>query len=230
MEKAMRDRVKDFARIDTPEVCFRISFPVIIYQTSDAPQISLGEVEVGSDADYQPDDDCPRFVGSGDDIDAIRARRLVELQKNASQQGKFAAMGHGTYTEITEPEFLDTVTKSPRVIVHFYHDEFARCKAVDKNLLLIAPLVMGCRFVTINSNKCPFFVSKLNIKVLPTIVYFIGGKTVHRLVGFGELGGIDDFTLTSFIENLRTHEMLKDSDESKWKNYITSDCDSDDSV
>ena len=122
-----------------------------VFQTHDAPQISLGSVEEGSIAGDCSDDDCPRFVGSSDDIDAIRARRLAELQKSASQQGKYASMGHGTYTEITESEFLDAVTKSPRTIVHFYHDEFVRCKAVDKNLSLIAPLIMGCRFVKINS-------------------------------------------------------------------------------
>ena len=206
-------------------------FPLHL-QTRDVPQVSFGSVDEHYDEDGQYEDEGPRFIGSGDDIDAIRARRLIELQKNASQQNKYAAMGHGTYTEITEPEFLDTVTKSPRAIVHFYHDEFARCKAVDKNLGLVAPLVMGCRFVKINANKCPFFVSKLSIKVLPTIVYFVEGKTVHRLVGFAELGGIDDFALKSFIENLRTHKMLKGSDESKWKTLISdkdSDYDSDSS-
>jgi thioredoxin-like negative regulator of GroEL len=147
---------------------------------------------------------------------------MAQLQNTVSQQSKFLAMGHGVYTEITEPEFLQAVTKSPRVVVHFYHDEFARCKAVDKNLSLIAPLILGCRFLKINANKCPFFVSKLNIKILPTIVYFIQGKSVHRLVGFTELGGIDDFAIKSFIENLRTHKMLQNSDESKWKQYFYS--------
>ncbi len=194
-------------------------------QTTDAPQVSFGATcECSDDGDHS-EDDGPRFAGSADDIDVIRARRLMELQKTATQQNKFTAMGHGTYTEITEPEFLEAVTKSPRAIVHFYHDEFARCKAVDKNLALIAPLVLGCRFVKINANKCPFFVTKLQIKVLPTIVYFVEGKTVHRLVGFSELGGIDDFSLKSFIDNLRTHKMLKGSDESKWKSLTSNkDC------
>jgi len=193
------------------------------YQTNDAPQISLNSVNEDSDVDHDSDEDCVRFPGSGDDIDAIRARRMAELQKSANQLGKFAGMGHGTYTEISEPEFLNSVTKSPRVLVHFYHDEFARCKAVDKNLAIVAPLVMGCRFLKINSTKCPFFVSKLGIKVLPTLVYFIAGKSVHRVVGFTELGGVDDFSVSALIDNLRMHKMLKDSDESKWKNLTNGD-------
>ncbi len=224
----MKDRVKSFARIDTPEVCCMHICTYNIYQNNEVPQISLNSVNEHSDADHDSDEDCVRFPGSGDDIDAIRARRLAELQKSVSQQGKFAGMGHGTYTEISEPEFLNSVTKSPRVVVHFYHDEFARCKAVDKNLAIVAPLIMGCRFLKINSTKCPFFVSKLGIKVLPTLIYFIMGKTVHRVVGFTELGGVDDFSIPSFIENLRMHKMLKDSDESKWK-HLTSDDYSEDS-
>ena len=39
----------------------------------------------------------------------------------------------------------------------------------------------------------PFFTVKLNIKMLPCIVCFIHGVSVHRIVGFDGLGGLDDF-------------------------------------
>ena len=39
----------------------------------------------------------------------------------------------------------------------------------------------------------PFFTVKLNIKMLPCIVCFVNGVSVHRIVGFDGLGGLDDF-------------------------------------
>lgn len=35
-------------------------------------------------------------------------------------------------SEIVEDEFLAEVTKSKQVVLHFYHDEFERCKVFDK--------------------------------------------------------------------------------------------------
>ena len=49
------------------------------------------------------------------------------------------------------------------------------------------------KFVRIDAEKCPFFVSKLNIQMLPTIICFCDGIAVDRICGFDELGGTDDF-------------------------------------
>jgi thioredoxin-like negative regulator of GroEL len=139
------------------------------------------------------------------------------MKKSASLINKFQGMGHGQYTEITESEFLGSVLKSPRVVVHFYHQEFARCKAVDAKMIQIAPVIMGCRLLKIDATKCPFFISKLEIKILPTIVYFINGKTVHRITGFSEFGGNEDFKVSELLKSLQKHKMLRDSDENSWR-------------
>ena len=36
--------------------------------------------------------------------------------------------GHGTLTEVDEKEFLPEVTTTHRVVAHFYHQEFERCR------------------------------------------------------------------------------------------------------
>jgi hypothetical protein len=41
----------------------------------------------------------------------------------------------------------------------------------------------------INADKAPFFVQKLNIKTLPTVVLFVDGIAVRHIVGFADLGG-----------------------------------------
>ena len=101
--------------------------------------------------------------------------------------------GHGQYEEITELEFLPTVTKSAFVICHFYHKDFERCKIIDMHLSAICRTHTEAKFVKIDAEKCPFFVSKLQVQCLPTIVLFIDGIAVDRIVGFEELGGKDEF-------------------------------------
>ncbi len=52
---------------------------------------------------------------------------------------------------------------------------------------------VATKFVKLNAEKAPFFVEKLAVKVLPTIVLFKDGIALDRIVGFEEFGGSDDF-------------------------------------
>jgi thiol-disulfide isomerase/thioredoxin len=120
------------------------------------------------------------------------------------------AKGHGTYDLITQSEFLPIVTSSdhPHCIIHFFHDDFERCKIVDKHLALLAPQYLPVKFARIDAKKTPFFVDKLKISVLPTIVLFKDGKVVDRIVGFEELGGKDDFSTKEFELRLRASGIM----------------------
>ena len=203
MEQAMKDRLAHIARVDTPDAA--------------PPQL-----DISGPQDMGPGEvESPKSDGSGeDDLEVIRARRLAELRRRTEVEGKFQGLGHGVYTEIVESEFLDSVIKSPRAVVHFYHNDFERCKAVDKNLRQVAPSLIGIRFLRINAEKCPFFVDKLKIRVLPTILYFVDGKTVHTVTGFGEFGGTDDFAVPEFIKSLKTNNMLVDSRPSAYQHWL----------
>ena len=152
-----------------------------------------------------------------DDIDEEEARimgemygskieELRELEKKQSPQG---LKGYGDYTEITEQDFLPKVTKNQQVVCHFYHAEFERCKIVDKHLRLIAHEHPETLFITLNADKAPFFVGKLAIKVLPTLVCFFDGKAIDRIVGFEDLGSRDDFPTISLIRRLVKAQIIK---------------------
>ncbi len=202
----MNDRISNFARIDTPDT------------TEQPPQVDLKGSSVG---DSHVEEACKSDVDDAeDDLDVIRARRLAELKRLSELEGKLRGLGHGEYTEITENEFLEAVIKSPRAVVHFFHRDFARCKSVDKNLAVVAPAIIGTRFLKINAEKCPFFIEKLSIKVLPTLLYFIDGKTVHRVTGFSEFGGNEDFYISEFVKSLNKHGMLKDSRKSAYDRWL----------
>ena len=62
-------------------------------------------------------------------------KRLKELKKQHEEKQINLAKGHGQYREITQDEFLKEVTSSKYVIVHFYHNDFEKCKITEKTNL-----------------------------------------------------------------------------------------------
>ena len=55
------------------------------------------------------------------------------------------------------------------------------------HLELIAPLHIECKFLQIDAEKTPFFVQKLSVRTLPTLVIFKDGVVQDRLTGFQEM-------------------------------------------
>ncbi len=115
----------------------------------------------------------------------IRQSRLAELRQLQSQRAEHLSLGHGQYRTITQDEFLPECTgKSKYVAVHFFHQEFERCKIMDFHLKSIAEEFVECKFVRMDAEKAPFFVAKMKVKTLPTLFVFAEGKEVGRLTGF----------------------------------------------
>mmetsp|Transcript_4777 Transcript_4777/g.5915 ORF Transcript_4777/g.5915 Transcript_4777/m.5915 type:complete len:298 (-) Transcript_4777:81-974(-) len=140
--------------------------------------------ESDTDSDFSDDDDA---------LAKIRNKRISELKLKSKLNDEWLKRGHGKYQEIVQDEFLSNVTESKHVICHFWHKDFQRCKIMDKHLEALARKHMCAKFVHINAEKCPFFVQKLAIRMLPTVVMFIDGVAKDRVVGFEELGSTDEF-------------------------------------
>lgn len=137
--------------------------------------------------DSEDDDDDDEWLNGDDDaeLEAIRQRRLHEMRAMQAKTAQQRALGHGEVRTITQDEFLPECTGSSEwVAVHFFHSEFERCKIMDHHLQLIAPTQLNCKFLRMDADKAPFFVQKLNIKTLPTLMVFREGKAVDRLMGF----------------------------------------------
>lgn len=69
----------------------------------------------------------------------------------------------GQFDEITEQQFLPTVTNRQLCVVHFYHRDFERCKIMDMHLSKIAVNHGETKFVKLDAEKAPFFIKKLGI-------------------------------------------------------------------
>ncbi|KAJ4849454.1 Thioredoxin domain-containing protein plp3b [Turnera subulata] len=128
------------------------------------------------------------------ELEKLHADRIAALKKEAEKREALKRQGHGEYREITEGDFLGEVTGSEKVICHFYHKEFYRCKIVDKHLKALASRHVETKFLKLDAENAPFFVAKLGIKTLPCVILFRKGIAVDRLVGFQDLGGKDDFS------------------------------------
>lgn len=135
-----------------------------------------------------------------DDLEAIRERRLKQMQKLQTQKQEYKNLGHGTYDTITsEKEFFEISKKSDRVVCSFYIDTSFRCKIVDKHLAQLCLKHFEARFIRLNAEKAPFLTERLKIKVMPTILMVKDTNVIDRIVGFDDLGNSDNFP-TSVLE------------------------------
>lgn len=133
------------------------------------------------------------------ELEKLHAERLAQLQREAEKRVKMQQKGHGEYEEIEEGAFLEVVTGTPCVVAHFFHRDFDRCRIMDKHLSLLCKKFFDTRFIKLSAPDSPFFVEKLQVRVLPCVVMFVGGVAVDRIVGFEPLGATDDFP-TSQVE------------------------------
>ncbi|KAG7253566.1 hypothetical protein CRUP_017679, partial [Coryphaenoides rupestris] len=93
----------------------------------------------------------------------------------------------------SEKDFFGEVKESKNVICHFYRDSTFRCKIVDKHLAILAKKHVETKFIKLNVEKAPFLSERLRIKVIPTLVLLVDGKTKDYVVGFSDLGNTDNF-------------------------------------
>ena len=124
-----------------------------------------------------------------------RIRSLRPATQSDATSSWPTAQGHGEYREIAEEEFLKEVCGSQWVVIHFYHREFFRCKIVDKHLREIAKKHLSCKWLTLDAEKAPFFIAKLAIQMLPTVIVFKDGIVHDQFSGFDEMGAKDDFRM-----------------------------------
>lgn len=168
-----------------------------------------GTEGVKSKPDEYEEDSDEEFLAEleGDpELNRIRAARLQQIKGEQLKKQEMERMGHGRVTEIVQDEFLPRITTAPRCVVHFYHNDFHRCKIMDKHLEIIAEHHMETLFLKINAEKAPFFCEKLSVCVLPTVICFFEGKTnpTQRQIGFIDLapveGGSEDEWPTTALQ------------------------------
>jgi thioredoxin-like negative regulator of GroEL len=131
------------------------------------------------------DSDDDEEDGDADhEVRRLRTARLKQMKQDSRERMENLGKGHGQYRNVVQDEFLAEVTSSERVVVHFYHQDFERCKVMDMHLAKLAARHVETKFIKIDADKAPFFVEKLHIRMMPTLVQFIDGVARGKQVGF----------------------------------------------
>jgi hypothetical protein len=180
-----------------------------------AAQAGVYEEEENVQQNYEDENKSDEFDDDFFDDDSekimrnLKEQRLAQMKEEYEEKQSNRTKGHGTYMEIVESEFLPIVTKTRFVTVAFFHKDFERCKIVDMHMQKIARDHEECRFVKMDAEKAPFFIQKLQIQMLPTIIMFIDGIAADRITGFDDLGGADDFPTINLTRKLVNSGVLK---------------------
>ena len=144
-----------------------------------------------------------------EDLIRIRQDRINSIKKLALRKEEWKRIGHGEYQELKdEKEFFDEQKKSERFVCHFYRESTFRCKIIDKHLDIIAKKHIETRFVKVDAEKCLWLAQRLKIKVLPTLACIKDSKTKDYIVGFDDLGGVDEFPTEMLEWRLSLAEMI----------------------
>lgn len=53
--------------------------------------------------------------------------------------------------QVAEGDFLEVVTTTPRVVCHFFHSDFERCKLLDQHLTALARMYIDTRFIRLSA-------------------------------------------------------------------------------
>ncbi|BFZ54715.1 hypothetical protein PYCC9005_001752 [Savitreella phatthalungensis] len=168
---------------------------------------------VAADRLGQGDDDgLDEILDELDELDdsAYRAQRLQQLNDEVKHLRSLSE-GHGTVQTLDEEAVMVLSTKYPRVVVHFAHQDFAKCRVMDKHLEKIAKRYLKVRFVRIAAETAPFLVARLKIQVLPCVIPFVDGQAPGRILGFEglDLVGEDDFTTASLEGRLSQFNVIQ---------------------
>ena len=157
-----------------------------------------------NDDDVLEDDEFEDLLEDDNDpvLEAIRLKRLHEMKQAHMKHAENIAKGHVQYRTITQDELLPECTGSSEwVAIHLFHSDFQRCQIMDFHLKQIALRHITCKFLRIDAEKAPFFVSKLVIRTLPTLIVFRDGKAVNRLTGF------EGLTTAADLDNFPTSKL-----------------------
>lgn len=162
-------------------------------------------------------------------LEAIRAKRLRELQQQQVQRQKYIAAGHGSYQELggggqvsrdVAKAFFEASKASAWMVIHFYRPTSRHCDVFHAHLEKLAKQHLETKFCRINVEGCDgpdggpasYLVEKLGITVMPTLVLVKDRRVIHHIRGFDELGGTTEFSTRALEYVLGYCGVLKDED------------------
>mmetsp|Transcript_4587 Transcript_4587/g.9959 ORF Transcript_4587/g.9959 Transcript_4587/m.9959 type:complete len:221 (-) Transcript_4587:119-781(-) len=172
-------------------------------------------MNIATTIEDQLDDEMHRMENlTEDDLDRMRERRLEALKKQQRKRQEWMRRGHGEYREVDEKEFFNEMKKTERMVCHFFRNNWP-CQVMDKHMAILAAKHVETKFVKVNAEKAPFLTERLKVWMLPTLALIKNEKTTDYVVGFDDLGGVDDFKTETLAMRLVAGGLIFEQDEYK---------------
>ncbi|SCU89504.1 LAME_0E03928g1_1 [Lachancea meyersii CBS 8951] len=172
-------------------------------KTDDNVELKRSEDHIDSDASL---DEILEELEDNDDefLQGYREQRLQQIATEMRQVKSNVENEHygQLRTVDDEREIMKLTSNSDQVVIHFGLENFKKCGVMDSKLSQLAPKHLLTRFLRVSVDKCPFLVTKLQIKVLPFVVAYKKGVERTRIVGFSRLGNQPDDFDVSVLEKV----------------------------
>lgn len=121
-------------------------------------------------------------MDSDDDLEAIKQRKMAELQKAAASKALMSALTEPVV--LTDSNFKGEIAKYPVMLVDFWASWCGPCRMVSPIIEMLAKEYSGrVAFGKVNVDENQMISGSFGIQSIPTMMIFKGGKAVDIMIG-----------------------------------------------
>src|ERR687885_2296149 len=129
-------------------------------------------------------------MSSDDELEAIKQKKLVELQKEAAAKATMSALTEPIV--LTDSNFASEIKKYPLMIVDFWAPWCGPCRMVSPIIEQLAREYSGrVAFGKVNVDENQRIAATFGVQSIPTMILFKNGKAVDVMIGAMPKGHIE---------------------------------------
>lgn len=121
-------------------------------------------------------------MSSDDELEAIKHKKMTELQKEAASKATMASITEPIV--LTDSNFASEVTKYPIMLVDFWAPWCGPCRMVSPIIEQLSREYSGrIAFGKVNVDENQRIAASFGIQSIPTLMIFKGSKAVDVIIG-----------------------------------------------